>query len=192
MPKLKQMPPEDPGGDPYFMDRFLYRKGYRILFATATALAVFLSLYFATRNADFIFEFDLSDAEYQTFILRTITAAIILWSVLECLRAAGYIKSQQFGRIVTKSGLILLVYFAGRVVAGILDSFIANSASWFDAAVNISFFSFIAYKLRTFRVILASDTIEVERIELRSAIDSVLIQMEKAKLRVEAVRRRIN
>lgn len=122
----------------------------------------------------------------QTFWLRSVYSGLILWVTIELYRSSLAVESDGLTRRFWKAAAWAAGYFFGRVVAGGLDQILASDG-WFSNVVNVAAGAVAVYKVRKVRVVLESDRLDPERIELRDAIDRLLIKIDSAKTKLRTL-----
>jgi hypothetical protein len=124
---------------------------------------------------------NIEDIQVQTFLLRILHSFFILALSIELYRSASYVDNQRLTKYFWKASLIVALFFAARIVAGVLDSYYTFTIGWFSNVVNICFWGYLVYKFRTVRLILASPKNSEVRVSLRDDVDEILNKLEAAR-----------
>lgn len=135
----------------------------------------------------FMFLPEIPDAQTQTLILRWIHSAVILLSCIELFRSIHIIQNKQVMTVVYKAAMILLIFFAIRILATILDNSLYG-VGWFSTATNVLFWIYVFLKARQLRRRLESEEVGVKgRDSVSRALDEIYEEMTEAKHKIEKV-----
>lgn len=123
----------------------------------------------------------IADIQVQTFFLRMLHSFLILLVAVTLFRAAGLIDNPRVMRWMWKSATWMIIYFAARAIAGVVDTMYGFSIGWTSNLVQIIFWVAIVYKFEVMRRILASPKNNDQRQILRKSFDDLIEQLENAK-----------
>lgn len=132
--------------------------------------------------------FDFTDTQLQTFLLRMLHSLFILAVSIELYRSALVVDNERLTRIFWKAALLSVLFFGGRITAGVLDSVFAFAIGWFSNLVNVGFWLYLVYKTHTVRVVLSSPKNNEVRVSLREDFDVILDKLHTAKENAQKLR----
>lgn len=136
-------------------------------------------------------KFDLTDTQFQTFLIRLLSSAFLLITALLLFAISYAIDNQRLTRIVWKAAEFVGSFFFLRIVAGVLDSYYAFEVGWFSSIINSIFWCWIIEKLyHIWRILRAPKNDEV-RIHLSGSFDILLNQLQTAKANLKRIKKEL-
>jgi uncharacterized protein YacL len=114
-----------------------------------------------------------------TLFLRWTVVILMLWCGLEIWRTTTSLQSKSLKQIVKKIALGVIAFAVGRLVASLLDNYLAYDIGIFSNIANYAFWFWVLFYVYKNRKRVQSEAIgDVGRERLSNFINEIIVEMK--------------